>query len=111
MRANRLYISVGVATVAFALTFLAHPFVKPPQLWYYPVEHKWTFAAHASGIVIGWYGRTLAAMALGSFVAFGAWSFARDGAPWMVRLTTWAVITSVTLAVVSIVLLDLDVVR
>lgn len=108
MQAPRLYATAVFASSAFSIVFALHPFVRPPQFWYYPIEHAWTFAAHGSGIVIGWYGRTLTASLVGLVAALitgGLPTSASLGAP---RVATWALVLSVTFATAATLLRDLS---
>jgi hypothetical protein len=56
---------------AFGLTYLIGSLRRSPIPWYYPLERRWSFESHPSGLAMEWYGRTASALFF-SALAFGA---------------------------------------
>jgi hypothetical protein len=63
MRKEDRYVAVCAAASVFALVFALFEHLGIPTLWYFPFEHRWSFA-HADGLAMGWYGRALGAIAV-----------------------------------------------
>ena len=66
--------SRGLRPAAFAIGYLGAFFVSSvlplPLLWYFPVEHRFAFAAHPLGLGADFYGRLLFALAVGALAAW-----------------------------------------
>lgn len=66
----------------FGAGYLAAYFVStalPPKLpWYYPLEHRFAFQAHATGIAADFYGRVALCLIAGAIVAGVAYAVLRS---------------------------------
>jgi hypothetical protein len=74
---HSIYVAGCAGTIAFVLVLLLPAFVEVPLLWYHPVEHTWTFEAHATGVAMDFFGRCLLATAAGAIVSITAYATAR----------------------------------
>lgn len=65
--------SSAVRPAAFALGYLAAFFLSSviavPLVWYYPVERRFAFEAHPTGLASDFYGRVLLSVAAGGIFA------------------------------------------
>jgi ABC-type uncharacterized transport system permease subunit len=71
------HVAVCAAIIAFSLALALPAFVAIPVAWYRPVEHAWTFAVHADGVAMDFYGRCAFAAIASIVVAVAAYSIAR----------------------------------
>jgi hypothetical protein len=75
VRAARVFAALLAARAIFGLVYIAVAVGRLPILWYHPLEHTWELTGHPSGLAMGWYGTTLAALlaaALGGGITFAA---------------------------------------
>jgi hypothetical protein len=61
-KAVRVFAALLAARAIFGLVYLAVAVGRLPILWYRPLDHAWELASHPSGLAMGWYGTTLAAL-------------------------------------------------
>lgn len=62
--AQARFVGVAVAAIAFAVGFAWPAFQNVRVLWYYPLEHRWSFQVTPDALAMDWYGRTLLSGAL-----------------------------------------------
>jgi hypothetical protein len=55
------YLGACAAAIAFTIVFALPSFSPTRVLWYYPIERRWVFEAHATGLAMDYYGRLLLA--------------------------------------------------
>jgi hypothetical protein len=72
---------VETAAMVFCWSFaflLLHPV---PTLFYFPLEHRWSFESHPTGLAMDWYGRMLMSFAFSAVSGGIAWMVMRRRAP------------------------------
>jgi hypothetical protein len=71
------HVAICASIIAFSIALASPAFVPIPVAWYRPVDHAWSFAVHADGVSIDFYGRCGFAAIASIAVAAVAYRFAR----------------------------------
>ena len=74
-------VTVEAAVMIFCWSFaffLLHPM---PTLWYYPLEHRWSWESEPTGLAMSWYGRTLVSLILSALGGGVTWLVIRRRPP------------------------------
>jgi len=72
-QATRIFASFLTARAIFGLVYLGAAVGRLPVFWYHPFDHTWELASKPTGLGMGWYGLTAAALgaaALGGGLTF-----------------------------------------
>jgi hypothetical protein len=71
----RVFASFLVARAIFGLAYIAAALGRLPVFWYRPMDRTWELAGEPSGLAMGWFGLTAAALcasAAGGGLAYAA---------------------------------------
>lgn len=71
------YLGLCAATVGTSLGFMYPAFSPTRTLWYYPLQHRFTWELKPAGLAMDWYGRSLVALLLGALAFVVTWVASR----------------------------------
>jgi len=71
--ATRVLAAFLAARALFGVVYLGVSLGRWPVPWYYPIEHRWAFEPAPSGLAMGWFGATAAALAAAIAAGAIAW--------------------------------------
>ena len=83
-----------LGATGYLAAYFASTVLPVPLVWYFPVERRFSFEAHASGQAMDFYGRLLFSLAAGALaLGLGRVVFRRLPASaqprWAIRLVVW----------------------
>lgn len=75
-RAQRAFVTVCAAAIAYALAYIGADYAKIPRPFYDPLVRSWRMAARVPGVAIGYFGLWLYALAAALVIGGAAWLLA-----------------------------------
>jgi len=75
-RAQRAFVTVCAAAIAYALAYVGTDYAKVPHPFYDPLARSWRLAARVPGVAMGYFGLWLYALAAALVVGVSVWLLA-----------------------------------
>ena len=72
-RAQRVFVTVCAAAIAYALAYVGVDYAKIPRPFYDPLARSWRLAARVPGVPMGYVGLWLYALVAGAVVGGAVW--------------------------------------